>query len=132
MKNKELNTRQWELYHLLKENKERFLKLKTICKLMPEHYKIVGNTEFNNQKGRRLLTMDIQALKTNETIQKVVMSTANGIKLVSQEEFTKIYEKERDAILRRITRLNRLNKKAGLHNQVRLVFNTEREVIEAF
>lgn len=132
MKNNELNTRQWELYHLLKENNKRFLKLKTICKLMPEHYKIVKGVEFHNQKGRRLLTSDIQALKTNETIQKVIMSTTSGIKIVTQEEFNQIYEKEKEAILRRITRLNKLNKKAGLHNQVRLVFNTERNIIEAF
>ena len=135
---KELNSRQWELYKVLKylynedENKWHNLKdlLNELKSFKEYHYKETAN--FNNESARRILTNDLNILANSDIIQRVVLCTSKGIKLANSEEIEKELSKKKTSILKQINRLNKQYKKSGLNGQYRLVFGHEKEVIEAF
>ncbi|HOM77665.1 MAG TPA: hypothetical protein PLT50_00465 [bacterium] len=123
-----MNTRQWNLY--------KYLKKQTDFKLQEEIAIDLGlwsgGDNFHTSRVRRLMTSDIQAINESDVIQKVIVSTSQGIKIATSEEFDKFIRAEFGQIFRKLKRARKLVKKAGLHNQKRIVFNNEREFIEAF
>ena len=137
---KELNSRQWELYKVLKylynedENKWHNLKdlLNELKSFKEYHYKETAN--FNNESARRILTNDLNILANSDSdiIPRVVLSTSKGIKIANSEEVLKELHKKKISILKEIIRLNKQYKKSSLNGQYRLVFEQEKEVIEAF
>lgn len=123
-----MNTRQWNLY--------KYLKKQTDFKLQEEIAIDLGlwsgGDNFHTSRVRRLMTSDIQAINESDVIQKVIVSTSQGIKIASPDEFYRYRKSEYGQIFRKLARLRKLERKAGLHNQKRVVFNSEREFIEAF
>ena len=127
----DLTTRQYNLYKYLKEQDD----YKHLKEIVEETglYGELPETDINNSNAIRQLKKDIQALKKSGIIQTVILScTFKGVKIASKEEYED-YSKRIWAAINRRAKLQALqDKKAGLDGQMRLVFNQEKPVIEAF
>ena len=129
--NNDLTTRQYNLYKYLKEQDD-FKHLSEIV-VETDLYGDLPETDINNSNAIRQLKKDIQALKKSGVIQTVIFScTSRGVKIATKEEYKEYSEKKWKAI-KKVIKLQALqDKKAGLDGQMRLVFNTEKPIIEAF
>lgn len=132
----ELNPRQWAVYNLLKNNPDRYMTQQEICYALPNHYISFEEEKkeipFHDSTARHLLTKDIRTINESETIQKIIISNRNGVKIASSAEFEQYINAEFAAIFRKLARTRQKAKKAGLDGQMRLVLGSERDTIEAF
>ena len=128
----ELNTRQWKLYNLLKANGDQYIKQIEIARQLPEYYGEYEADKFHDSQARMLMTKDIRAINEASIIQKVVISNSQGIKLSNEKEFDHYIRAEFGAIFRKLTRTRTKAGKAARNGQGRIVFNSEREFVEAF
>lgn len=129
----ELNGRQIALYNLLKQNPNRRFQLMEIPMELPEFYPASPGGNFHNTGTRRKITADIQALNNSDAIEKVIIKDSNGVKLASEEEFTRYINNEYSSIFRRLARTRKKERKAGLDGQMRVPLGeNEWNTIEAF
>lgn len=130
----ELNARQWAVYNLLRNNPDRYFTQYEICVKLDEHFPIGGVylIEFHDSAARHMLTKDIRAINKSEVIQKVIISNRYGVKLASSAEFEQYINAEFASIFRKLERTRQKARKAGLDGQLRLVFGSERDTVEAF
>lgn len=129
-----LNSRQWKTYEYLKEQTE-YVSLKKIVEDLKENYDYKENpaVPFNNTAARRILTEDLQAIKEDPTIQKVLLTSPIGIKLAANEAEAKLYfEKEEIRLAKEWKRLWISKRKALQDGQTYMIFNSERGIVEAF
>lgn len=120
---KVLNDRQIKLYH--------YLAKQTNWKSMEEIVEesgLYGKLDFNSNYGyknsnqRRTLTKDIRALKDNDTIFTVILSTSKGIKIATKDEWESYFERE-EIKLKRAWKLHQKQKaKANKHYQTKIDF----------
>lgn len=133
---KRLTTRQWRLYDCLLANFPNKLSLEEIYEQMREYYPPVRNAKsFNNSHARRLITDDLTALEDNDTIQLIIVRkpNGNGIGIAeSQEEANNYIQSRKYSLLDTLKRYWKQRRKLNHHNQMRLVFNKEREVCRAY
>ena len=127
----QLNSRQWALYAFLKERGNQWTLQEDIAKELFEWY-YYTNGDFHNSNARMLMTKDIRAINDNTVIQKIIISSPNGIKLATEEEFNKYIKNEYISVFKKLKRIRQKEKKGALNGQARLVFNSERDIIEAF
>ena len=131
----ELTTRQWALYNYLKERGDEWTYQATCASEIPE-YNYDGNEDFSlfhDSAARLQMTADIRAINDSDVIQKIIISSKNGIKLANKEEFETYIEKEISAALRRLIRARRKAKKGSLDNQFRIPLGKyERDYIQAY
>ena len=114
-----MESRIWRLYEYLKEQNE----FKSIPDIMDQL----------NYDNRRLLTADLQAIKVNPTINKILITSRVGIKLASSKEEADMYlEREKIEILSRLKRYIQQAKQMQLDNQTQIVWNSEKDTIEVF
>lgn len=121
--NTKMNTRQWKLYEFLKEHMEHFLSRKAIMRL---------SGLYENETSRTL-TRDLQVIKENPTINRILITSRKGIKIAStKEEANEYLEREKIEILSRFKRYFQQSKQYGLDKQTQIVFNSEKDTIEVF
>lgn len=119
-KNKMLS-RQWKLYEFLKEHMDEYLSIVDIMK------------QTNLYNDRRLLTRDLQVIKTNLTINRILITSRKGIKLASnKEEADEYLEQEKIEILSRLKRYFQQAHQIQLDQQTQIVWNSEKDTIEVF
>lgn len=125
-----VNSRQWKLYKYLEEQEEP----KTLKEIIEKTglYGPVNEINFKDSAGRRILTADIRVLKEKDEPHKNVLSTNQGIIIGTKKEFIQEIEKQERKLIKMFQLLNKQKRKAGLDNQLRLVFGQEKEIIEAF
>lgn len=128
----DLNSRQWALYNLLKNNPDRYIKQSDICKRLITHYPTYYGDNFHDSKARLLLTNDIRALNNNDTIQKIIISNKHGVKIASKAEFEQYISGQFAAVFRKLERTRKKARKAGLDGQMRITIGKERDTVEAF
>ena len=126
----ELTPRQWKLYNFLKEQ-DVWVKQERISSSLPDLYGTSG-TPFHDTIARIDITNDIRAIKSSDVIQKIVISSAKGVKIATQDDFGIYFDHKLKALKKQIKLLYKQLKKAQLNNQTRIVFNSERDFIEAF
>lgn len=126
-----LTTRQWRLYDYLKEQ-ENFVKQHKIVDDLQKLYGGVPNESFHDSQQRHRITKDLRALKSNEVIQIVIISDARGIKLATKEEAKAHFKSERKRIFKQLKILRIQEKKALKHMQTRIVFNKEKNTMQAY
>lgn len=126
----ELTPRQWKLYNFLKEQ-EDWVKQEHISSSLPDLYG-TDETPFHDTIARINITNDIRAIKNSDVIQKIVISSAKGVKIATQDDFGIYFDHKLKALKKQIKLLYKQLKKAQLNNQTRIVFNSERDFIEAF
>lgn len=126
----ELNARQWRLYNHLKENGDKWEKQREIARSLPDLYPIAE--PFHDSGSRLLMTKDIRAINKSDVIQKIIISSAQGVKLANKEEAQAYIAGKFSAVFDSLERVRKLERKAGLDGQARLVFGHERDIIKAF
>lgn len=131
---KELNSRQWALYNYLKEKGEEWT-LQAFCAASIPEYNYDGEEDFkdfHDSPSRHLMTDDIRAINASDVIQKIIISSAKGIKLASKEDFAGYLKRQYAALWRRKKRIDKIAKKGLTDGQMRLIFGAERAIIHAF
>ena len=133
----ELNTRQWELYNFLKQQDKPRTQFDIACALNVYYHlldEIEGKTNFvfHDTNARKLMTADIRVINKSDTIQKIIISTGDGIKLATEDEAKGFIRSRYGAIFRQLERARKLERKAGLDGQLKMVFGSEREIVQAF
>ncbi len=129
-----LNSRQWLLYGLLKTKKD-WVKQAKIQEDLPNEYPLIYEDKdmpFHDTSARQSITKDIRAIKNSDVIQKIILSSSKGIKIATAEEFDDYFSKKVSSLKRQFKLLYKQLKKAELNKQTRIVFNSERDFIEAF
>jgi len=129
-KKSELTPRQWVLYEFLKSQND-WVKQKHISSSLPDLYG-TDETPFHDTIARINITNDIRAIKKSEVIQKIVISNAKGVKIANVEEFDEWFKRKAISLKKQMGLLYKQLKKAQLNNQTRIVYNSERDFIEAF
>lgn len=128
----QLNSRQWKLYNLLKDNGDCFITQLEAARRLPQYYGEYEAEKFHDSPARMLMTKDIRAINEAGVIQKIIISSPKGIKLSNEAEFKRYIRAEFGAIFRKLTRTRTKAGKAARNGQGRIVFHTEREFVEAF
>ena len=126
----ELTTRQWKLYNFLKEQTD-WVKQEHISSSLPDLYG-TDETPFHDTMARINITNDIRAIKKSDVIQKIVISSSKGVKIANAEEFDEWFKRKAISLKKQMKLLYKQLKKAQLNNQTRIVYNSERDFIEAF
>ena len=129
----ELNARQWALYNLLKNNPDKYMTQLGIVLRLQEWFVLDFTADtFHDSNARHTLTKDIRAINKSETIQKIIISNNQGVKIANSAEFEQYIHAEFASIFRKLARTRQKAKKAGLDGQMRIVLGQERDTIEAF
>ncbi|OPZ33910.1 MAG: hypothetical protein BWY97_00056 [Tenericutes bacterium ADurb.BinA124] len=125
----DLTSRQYDLYEYLKEQET----YKHLSEIIAETGMYGNDTETHNSKGSRALRKDLRALKSSGIIQTTIISnTKKGVKIATKVEYQTHAKRKWNAIIRTINLQKLQDTKAGLDQQLRLVFNQEKGIIEAF
>ena len=125
-----LESRQWALYAYLKERGDQWSKQEDIAKDLFEWYPFADGY-FHDSKARLQMTMDIRAINDNATIQKIIISSSNGIKLANEEEFNRYIRSEYKSVFKKLMRIRTKERKGKLDGQTQFNFSGF-EQIEAF
>lgn len=131
----ELNARQWKLYELLKQYHYRWLTQYEIHQMMKGEYPdYIEGEHFHDSNARHFIGLDISRLNQSDVIQKIILSTSQGIKIANAEEYRKYSESKWRSIKRMISRLAWKDHKSRLDGQMKLVFGESmaRDYYESF
>ena len=130
---KKLTPRQYHLYIYLKKqyalDPKHFVTKKQICDALPNDY------EYDADKRKRTcrsIEQDINALRMNEIIYKVIVSNHYGYKIANEEEANEWLSIVKSAALEKLKMYWKNRKSAESNNQMRIVFNKEKNCIEVF
>lgn len=125
---KELTPRQWQLYKYLKEHYQPniFIEKKELAKALGYAW-----NDKSDRNGRDIES-DVMALRESDTIQKIIVSSSKGYKIANEQECKDYLSKDWINIMKELKRHNVLRRKAKRHKQMRIVWNSERDTIEAF
>lgn len=129
-----LNTRQWKLYEFLKEQGDQWTVQVKVAQALSEYYPVTEAEalDFHNCQARHMITNDIRAINDCPTIQKIIISGAKGIKIANSDEFDRYIGLEINSAVRKLMRAKKKAEKGNRDGQMRIVFNSEREVVKAF
>ena len=130
-KKSELTPRQWKLYEFLKSQND-WVKQEHISSSLPEYSVTEKDTPFHDTMARLNITNDIRAIKKSDVIQKIIISSPKGVKIANEDDFGLYFDRKLIALKKQMKLLYKQLKKAQLNNQTRIVFNSERDFIEAF
>lgn len=130
----ELNNRQWALYRFLIEQGDKWTYQEDIAKALPDWYAPIEETkDYHNTKERHLMTKDIRAINDSAVIQKIVLSNpSKGVKIANEKEWQECIKRDYISVFKRLQRIRNKERKGRMDGQTRLVFNSERDRIEAF
>lgn len=128
----ELNARQWQLYELLKARGDVWTKQRELAELLPDLYTHDAAQAFHDSAARLLMTNDIRALNKSDVIQKIIISSARGVKLANKGEAQAFIVGKYAAAVKKFEAARKMERKVGLDGQGRLVFGAERPIIQAF
>lgn len=132
MRKSKLTTRQWHLYNFLKlmyeNNPDAFVTKEGICHGLPQDYEI----KENETRTCRSIEIDINALRNSDEIYKVIVSNHDGYKIASEDEANDWLARVKVEALRKLKMYWKNLKYAESNNQMRLVFNKEKDTIEVF
>lgn len=128
----ELTPRQWHLYNFLKLKYEldpnAYVSKTEICNGLPLDY------EADEKATRfcRTIEQDINVLRNSEQIYKIIVSNHTGYKIATKEEAGAWLTRIRNEAILKLKMYRKNRKIAEANNQMRLVFNKEKDTIEVF
>lgn len=136
-----LTTRQWELYKLLKkefeQNQTTYLSCNDIMNKLPDYYyftylEISDKTPAHDTQAHLNIRADIKALRNSDEIYKIICSTPKGYKIATEKEANQWLARVKQEAISKFKMYWKNLKDAELNNQLRLVFNKEKDTIEVF
>ena len=119
--------RQEALYRFLLARGDRWTAMEQATDTVKE-YPAFFTGHYHNSRTRRLLTEDIAAINGRSDFEKIIVSGSRGIKLATEEEFSRFLDAELREVFRKLKRLRRLARKGGRDQQIDL----EGRISEAF
>lgn len=131
----ELNSRQWAVYNYLKSMNDTWTTQYNVVKalnMLDGYYEKPEKENFHDSPARHLLTKDIQTINASGVIQKIILSSPQGIKLATESDFEIYIRSQYAALWRRKERLDKIAKKADKDGQMRFTFGAERDTVKAF
>jgi hypothetical protein len=134
---KELTTRHWFLYELLKNNDGKWMKQIEIYNQMVDFYKEYGLNEsnFHDSFVRVRIGKDILDLNNSDVIHKLILTSNRGVKIATREEYKRWSDLKWSSVKRMIKRLAWKDYKYERDGQVKIKFDKksrEKEVYETF
>ena len=126
-----MTPRQWHLYEFLKQQTD-WVKQEHISSSLPEYSVTEKDTPFHDTASRLNITNDIRMIKKSDVIQKIIISSSKGVKIASEDDFGIYFDHKLIALKSQMKLLYKQLKKAQANNQTRIVYNSERDFIEAF
>lgn len=122
---KELTSRHWRLYELLKENEGKWISQLFIFNSMRDFYKEYGVNEnnFHDSFVRVRIGRDILDLNNSDMIHKLILTGNRGVKIATKEEYERWSNLKWASIKRMIKRLAWKDHKAGRDGQMKLKFD---------
>lgn len=125
-----LNDRQRRLYELLLLV-DKPIKQIDIGGYIPEYF-TVNYDGFHNTTERIILTNDIRAINNDASIEKIIISTHNGICIADKNRAIRFIQNQYKAIFRKLKRIRFLEKKAKLDNQFKIFTDGNGDYVSAF
>lgn len=120
-----LTPRHWFLYRLLRENNGHWITEHYIYKKLKRFYKEFDYSEsnFHDSFARVRIGKDILELNNSERIQKIILSSAKGVKIADRNEYKKWSDLRWASLKRMISRLVIKDKKFKLDGQMKILFD---------
>lgn len=131
MKIKTLTPRQWRLYEVIKAQGDSYIKQHEIARVLKDDYPWKADARFHDTQSRIKMTDDIRAINESGLIQKVIISDANGVKLVAESDYHRQLVKAQKAkakFFREYSKLAKLDR----DGQYRVAFGASRDITEAY
>lgn len=127
---KELNNRQKELLEYLKQNTNRYVSKKQICRDLP--YAYPRHLENNNNEGNKSvvfskISTDIRTLNDSD-LEQIVICNHYGYKLANEEEANLYVARRFKRDLRALKLDHKLAKKIGRNHQLYFSENDIKEI----
>lgn len=131
-----MNEKQRALYVYLLAIGDEWVSEAEVARDLYEHF---GNAEsyfnpedYHNTTARRYLTDTVRLINVNPEFEKIIISSSKGIKIANESEFYQYIESQRKATLRKLSRIYRMAKKGGLHNQMDFGGHTVEAFLDKF
>jgi hypothetical protein len=127
-----MKDRQRALYEYLLSKGDTWTPQVEVARDLYEHY---GNgecclapEEYHDTTERTFLSSDISNINFSSDYEKIIISSAKGIKLANEEEFDRYIKSHYKSAIRKLARVYAMAKKGNRHNQIGI----DGTVVEAF
>ena len=126
--------RQRKLFNFLKRRGNNYTLQQTIADALPKYYPYDGRYNFHDSRARMIMTKDIQKINDSFEYEKIIISSAQGIKLSTKREFKKYIDSQLASVFARLQRVRRKAEKGHMDGQIRLgvSFKDIDHIISAF
>lgn len=118
---KELNNRQKELLEFLKQNTDRYVSKKEICKALPFAYPRHlenHNNEGNKSQAFKNISCDVRALNFSDMQQIIISKNNLGYKLATEEEAVDFVQRRFRRDLKALKLDHKLSQKINRNHQL--------------
>ena len=126
--------RQRRLFNYLKKRGNHFTLQQTIADALPKFYPYDNRYNFHDSRARMIMTKDIQKINDSSEYEKIIISSAQGIKLSTKREFEGYINSQFASVFARLKRVRRKAEKGHMDGQMKIGVSFEDidHIISAF
>lgn len=126
--------RQKRLFNYLKKRGNHFALQQTIADALPKFYPYDNRYNFHDSCARMIMTKDIQKINDSSDYEKIIISSAQGIKLSTKREFEGHINSQFASVFARLKRVRRKAEKGHMDGQMKIGVSFEDidHIISAF
>lgn len=127
-----MNDRQRKLYELLLLIGDTPTKQTDIGRIFIDDYDDCDSGNYHNSHARQVLTNDIREINNDLSVEKIIISSRNGIKLATKDEAMRYIKGQYAALFRKLKRIRTLEKKARLDGQFKIFTDENGDFVSSF
>lgn len=126
--------RREHLYSLLLKENGWVLQEDIAAKMYPQHYSGWDEGHFHDSRARVKMTEDIQHINNDTDFEKIIICSADGIKIASREDIEAFLKSQYSALFRKLKRIRNIERKASLDGQIKINLTNDNNInfVEAF
>ena len=126
--------RQRKLFNFLKRRGNNYTLQQTVADALPKYYPYDSNYNFHDSRARMTMTKDIQKINDSDEYEKIIISSAQGIKLSTKREFEGYINSQLASVFARLKRVRRKAEKGHMDGYVKMgvSFKDIDHIISAF
>lgn len=109
--------RQLRLFNFLKRRGNHFTLQQTIADALPKFYSYDSRYNFHDSRARMIMTKDIQTINDSADYEKIIISSAQGIKLSTKREFEGYINSQFASVFAKLKRVRRKAEKGRMDGQ---------------
>ena len=121
--------RQEALYRFLLSRGDRWTSMDMATSIVPQYPLYIG-PNYHNSFARRLLTKDIEVINGSRDFDCIVISGSRGIKLATEDEFSRFVSSELAEIFGKLGRVRKIVKKGSRNMQISFDGEVKRVFLE--